>query len=344
MAFTRYARKVLPKINTWVNIILSDWQKEIVRTAPQLIDLYKLFSNQVFGGKGIRGTLVVLGFELADKKPSDDIFRTAAAFEILHASLLVHDDIIDQSPLRRGRPSLYKALGNNHYGISQAICLGDLGLYLAIRTLSRTNFKNSLKQSVMAYFTKVVLKTILGEMLDVECARTIGKKTIPEILTIHRLKTAHYTIGGPLSVGAILAGMSGQTLKSIAKFGTSLGLAFQIKDDILGVFGSREILGKSVTSDIDEGKNTLLVAYALKKGTDVQRRFINKHYGNGRANNQIYLKIQRIFEETGALDYSNACISKYAMVAKRIIPDISKKDDVAVLLWALADFLIRREK
>src|SRR5438105_4238438 len=113
--------------------------------APQLSRLYSLFRQSMQGGKVLRGTLVKLGYELVQGSSTQDIFKPALAIEILHSCLLIHDDIIDESPLRRGKPTIHNALGNTHYGISQTLCLGNLGFFLTMRLLAESNFDDKRK-------------------------------------------------------------------------------------------------------------------------------------------------------------------------------------------------------
>ncbi len=228
----------------------------------KLLPLVDKFIAGCQGGKMIRGILVVLGNEIArggdhlggvmasQAQPATirgdldrEIFKVAATYEIMHSAILAHDDIIDQSPERRGQSSLFKAIGQGHYGISQAISLGDAGFFLAMKIISGANFPKERKIPALKLLSTVMLDTALGEILDLE-------KVDPLVVT--KLKTAYYTISGPLQLGAILGGAEShlggvkahliraqreqrgvKLLNNLAKFGEGLGIAFQIQDDIL---------------------------------------------------------------------------------------------------------------
>lgn len=230
MDFKRYLEKSAKELDREVGEILEEQLKEADKTDKKLIPLLKAFTKSCQGGKRIRGTLVVLGFELGKHHLGDEgvsgkaIFKVAAAYEIFHSAILTHDDVIDQSNLRRGKPSLYKVLGGNHYGISQTISLGDYGFFLAFQIISEANFPQNYKIQALGLFSKVVMDTTWGEMLDLE-------KVDPYL--VMKLKTACYTISGPLQVGAVLAGADQNLIKVLGRFGESLGIAFQIQDDIL---------------------------------------------------------------------------------------------------------------
>ena len=220
MDFKIYLDKTAKELDREVEKILNQELKEAKGIGKKLVPLLEAFTDACMGGKRIRGVLVKLGYELAGKK-SKEIIKIGAAYEILHAAILAHDDIIDNSPTRRDKPSLYKSVG-----ISQAITLGDLGFFLAIKIISESNFPQRGKNEALALFARTMVDTAVGQMLDIQ-------KGDP--LTIMKFKTAQYTIAGPLQLGAILAGWGPTSirLRRIKQFGESLGIAFQIQDDIL---------------------------------------------------------------------------------------------------------------
>lgn len=177
----------------------------------KLVSLFDQFILSCQGGKRIRGVLVKIGYEIAGGKGSLEIYKAAVAFEIFQTAILAHDDIIDQSPIRRGRPSLYKSVGNN-----QALVLADIGFFL-----SNTLIDNP---KAAKFFNKAMINTGLGQLLDTNKSQTIQT---------YELKTAWYTFIGPLSLGAILGGANEKLLKNLEVFGKNLGIAYQIQDDIL---------------------------------------------------------------------------------------------------------------
>jgi geranylgeranyl diphosphate synthase type I len=145
-------------------------------------------------------------------------------------------------------------------------------------------------------------------------------------------------------VRLFLAGASEDRLTKIKQFGTDLGIAFQIQDDILGIFGDEHTLGKSVTSDIEEGKNTLLITEAYKNANNEQKQILDKYYGSGEVSSEHLEQIKHVFIETGALEYSKNMASQYVESAKKLIPELTKSEDHRHLLSEMSEFLVNRDK
>lgn len=320
---------------------LNIWYAWLSKKVPSLNPHAKAFILSCKGGKKIRGALINLGYKIAGGK-LEGILDIAAAYEIFHSSILAHDDVIDQSPVRRGRPSLYRALGGGHHGISQTISLGDLGFFLATKIISQSDFEDKEKVYALEYFAKTTIDTALGEMLDVELPYLDKKRQKSDVLVIMKYKTARYSVSSPLQLGAILAGGDKELIRELGVFGENLGIAFQIHDDILGVFGEEEELGKSNKSDIEEGKNTLLIVQALKKANNSELKILKKYYGKGKISHKPLNKIRKIFEDTKALQYAQKEALNYTNQAKKVIPGITKNPKMSKLLEHMAEYLVER--
>lgn len=334
MEFEEFKKSVTLQIEKQLKKFLRDWRSEVEKIDTKLLPLVDKFIAGCQGGKMIRGILVVLGNEIAGSKLKE-IYKIAASFEIFHNAILVHDDVIDQSPKRRGQPSLYQAIGSGHYGISQAISLGDAGFFLAIKIISESNFPAKEKNEALSWFAKTMLDTAAGEMLDIAKG---------DAFSIMKLKTARYSVSGPLILGAILGGGEQKLVRQLWEFGENLGVAFQIQDDILGVFGSEKITGKSATSDIEEGKNTLLLKYALKRTDSKQKEILEKLYGRGKIQDQEIKALKQVFQKTKALDYAKNEANKYKDIAMKLLPRLTKDRKLSKILMQLAEWLVRREK
>src|SRR5260221_9685988 len=165
--FKAYLQKSSKEIEKALNKFSKEWSRYISKDFSDLENLNSKFIDSFYGGKMLRGTLVKLGYELFKREKNSAIIKPAIAFEIFHTSLLIHDDIIDQSSLRRGKPAMHLHK-NKQYGISQAMCLGDLGITLSIKLLSESNFSNETKNNALNYFLEIITDTILGEMLDIK--------------------------------------------------------------------------------------------------------------------------------------------------------------------------------
>lgn len=349
MDFKSYLQVAAQEIEQETNKILNDWVKEVEKISPKLVPLTQHFIESCQGGKRLRGALVKLGWEIADKGKGgsgkgQEVTIVASAYEIFQTAILAHDDVIDLSSTRRGKQTLYMKLGGDHYGISQTIGLGDVGLYLPIKIITGLNLPDNVKNKAVSFFAQVVIETGLGEVLDVELPHLKVKRAESDVIAIHTLKTARYTISGPLVLGGILAGVDPETMQKIKLFGEYLGIAFQIQDDILGVFGDEQVLGKSVTSDIEEGKNTLLITQALKKADKKQKDILDEYYGKREINLEEVAQIKTIFTDTKALEYSEVRAGEYVKMAKKLIPEITHNIDHQNLLEQMSDYLVNRSK
>jgi geranylgeranyl diphosphate synthase, type I len=226
--------------------------------------------------------------------------------------------------------------------------LGDIGFFLAIKLLAKTEISDSIKCKAINSFIDTLINTGLGEMLDVELpyVKPIDLHTddYDNIMRVYKYKTARYTITGPLQLGSILANANNEVLNNIIVFGDNLGIAFQIKDDLIGIFSSEAKIGKSVTSDIEEGKKTLLYNYAMLNASDEDRLYLKQYYGNGKIDNTVHENIKRIFIDCGAKLYCENQLVEFAERAKQQIVKITDKEKYIDLLFGLADFMIERVK
>jgi geranylgeranyl diphosphate synthase type I len=229
------------------------------------------------GGKRFRAAFCYWGFRSVQAEPADEgaVLRAAAALELLHASALVHDDVIDASDTRRGRAATHRAFERYHrehgwcgdpeqYGVATAILLGDLLLSWSDEMLRTCGLPHDVVRDALACFDTTRSEVITGQFLDVS-VQARGASDVEQAMRVLRYKSAKYSIERPLHLGGALAGASAQTLAALSAFGLPLGEAFQLRDDLLGVFGDPEVTGKPAGDDLSEGKRTVLVALALER-------------------------------------------------------------------------------
>jgi geranylgeranyl diphosphate synthase type I len=286
----------------------------------------------------------------------EEILPVAAAFEVLQTGILGHDDIIDKSPLRRGRDSFWRELSRRmeerfqaqqedarHYGISEAICLGDIGIVLANRLVAECSFPPDKKIEALLAFCDVQLYMVDGEMLDVRMSFEKDYGDEEGVLKMASLKTAWYTITGPLQVGATLGGATPEILDAMKKYGMALGLAFQLKDDILGIEAEEEETGKSNTSDIAEGKITLLAHFAMKRATPAQLEQLQRIYGTKEVSEAGWQTVREIFESTGAFAETAQKMEYCLAEASAVIADITRDAEKAELLEQLCGMMVKRK-
>jgi geranylgeranyl pyrophosphate synthase len=351
MGLNTYLQQATARINEALGLFSSAITQEISGVSPKLQPLVALLNEASEGGKRLRAVLVLLGYEIASKEQkafNPAILAPALAFELFQTAILAHDDIIDKSPTRRGKPTLYKQLENTqnnpHYGISQAICLGDIGMFLAVRLVATSDFEPTNRLKAVNAFLTTLIYTGVGEMLDVELPYLHEKQHHEEdILAIYLHKTAHYTITGAMQLGAILAGADENYLQDLATFGNNLGIAFQIQDDILGIFGNEADTGKSAVSDIEEGKITLLYSKAKERANAEQQAILAQYYGKGAIEATAAEKVRQVFKATQALVYAESQKEKYRQQAVESIQKLTQRADDQEILQQFASFMINRK-
>jgi geranylgeranyl diphosphate synthase type I len=313
---------------------------------PKLItNLYKELSDFTGGGKRIRAFLVYLGYLMGGEEDSLKILPISLSVEIIHSFLLIHDDIIDKSDIRRRKATIhkrYEKFFGSHYGISQAIVLGDIAGFEALKLVNSSGFSDRQKIECQKKLYDVILETAYGEALDIEYS--YKKPKIGDIMQIADLKTARYSFVGPLSLGAILSKCSSGQLVAIREFGLLVGIAFQLQDDYLGIFGDEKILGKSVLSDMREGKNTLIIHKAKQLASSKGLEVINKIWGNPGSGSNELRKIREIVRKCGALTWCESENMRLTIVAKKEIARITKNHELQQILSQIADYVVSRQK
>lgn len=329
-----------------------DRVKEISKVPAEAL---RRFHQTAREGKRLRGGLVTLGYELGGHSFNDAIISASHSIELLHAGLLVHDDIMDRDDLRRGLPSihvqaaeiaesLHLRIDPEHYGISVAMSIGNAAFYLSWRTLMESDFSDTAKVAAAKIYAQYTPNVAYGQILDLT---TEGLMTLKEqdILNVYLHKTADYTGVLPLLIGAALAEISDEkVLKALEEYGRAFGWAFQIQDDVLGMFGKEEETGKPVISDLREGKNTLFMLYLSKHGTRPQIEFMKNTLGNPDVTQQDAEKMRQMLQECGAYQYVVDLGWEYVSKAQVQIPVITSNQEHAWILSDLVEYMMERIK
>jgi geranylgeranyl diphosphate synthase type I len=276
--------------------------------AARLVDAARA---AVSGGKRFRAAFCAWGFRaVRDEGPdAEALVRAASALEVLHASALVHDDYMDASDTRRGRPATHKAFEAVHresgwtgdpqqYGAAAAILLGDLLLSWSDELLRRCGMPHDVVRDALAFFDTTRSEVIAGQFLDVS-VQARGASDVEQAMRVLRYKSAKYSIERPLHVGAALAGADPATLAALTRFGLPLGEAFQLRDDLLGVYGDPDSTGKPAGDDLTEGKRTVLVALALDAAPDGDAKRLDEALGTALSVDEV-ADLRRIIDESGA--------------------------------------------
>jgi geranylgeranyl diphosphate synthase type I len=291
------------------------------------------------GGKRIRPLFMLLGYWLNSDIDREAI-RASISLELMQSYLLIHDDIIDQSDLRRGGPTFHKLFKyDDRINEGIAIVSADLADAFSHEALLSSHFPPDSLNRAMNIMAETIELTGVGQLMDI--VLPLGNEmTIDDVTAIHKLKTAQYTVNGPMKMGAVLSGYS--NMEKIDSYGISLGIAFQIQDDILGMFGDEKVLGKSVKSDFEEGKKTHLILYTYQLAGEREKEFIRRNLGRKHISDEDFEKVREIIEKSGALDKTRELSEKYYKQAVSSIDDLTEDGKKRDELLKMAEKMVKR--
>ncbi len=302
------------------------------------------------GGKRLRPLLVLLGYAGTGREIDDGALDVSISIEIAHDYLLIHDDFMDEDTLRRGQDTVWYSLhkwlnGDPHVAHSLAVCAGDIAEAYATEAIVEARIPDDRKLHLVALLHRILENTGYGQVLDI-MLETLPLSDVREedVLRVHEYKTSRYTIEGPLHMGATLADAGNELFDVYTRYAIPAGIAFQLKDDIIGVFGDERVTGKPAGSDIREGKRTLLIVYAYQNGSDEQRKRIEELLGKKDLTREEIEEMREIIRETGSLKYSEDMMERLIAEAKGVIENSDVAEPARTILLELADYLVRREK
>lgn len=309
--------------------------------------------TSVSGGKRFRAAFCYWGHRAvaADVPDESALVRACASLELLHASALVHDDLMDASDTRRGRPATHRLFEGEHrsagwrghpeqYGAAAAILLGDLLLSWADELLRRCGLPIAQVAPALEVFDRCRTEVIAGQFLDVS-VQARGRADVDTAMTVLRYKSAKYSIERPLHIGAALAGAGPDTMAELSAFGLPLGEAFQLRDDLLGVFGDPEATGKPAGDDLIEGKRTVLVALALDAAPPADAALLDRSLGTALSVEQV-AELRGIIAASGAHAQVEAVIGELASHAVTALDKADVREDARRVLRQLASAATQR--
>jgi geranylgeranyl diphosphate synthase type I len=297
---------------------LASHASMLVEIHPDLALLADSVTAAVLGGgKRLRPSFAYWGWRSACPDGADgeaDLMRAAASLELLHACALVHDDVMDASETRRGQPAAHMRFGQIHrsnrwpgsaeaFGAASAILVGDLLLSWAeeMFTAAISLLPPARATAAEHQFDLMRTEVVAGQFLDI-LAQTRGQFSSDEALRVVQYKTSKYTVERPLLLGAAAAGASERTSLTLSRYGLALGEAFQLRDDLLGVFGDPSETGKPAGDDLREGKRTLLVALAAESADLIQQKVLNCGIGDPDLTEDGVAELRSVLVSTGARD------------------------------------------
>lgn len=317
------------------------------RCVPQLertgIDIAgDVLVDFVDGGKCLRSTFMYLGW-LCGADPDDAALRAASGLELLHAFALLQDDVMDDSPLRRGRPAAHVQFGRWHrdhglsgsserFGASLAVLMGDLCLVWAEQMMRESGVSSEALVRAWPHYDDMRIELAVGQVADV--ANDAGAQPDLEVvLDVARRKSGNYTVRRPLEIGAAMAGCE-PLIDALGAYGSAVGEAFQMRDDILGVFGSPSVTGKPAGGDLAERKATSVVVAAQQMADATIRRQLAELMTAGELTDSDIAHWRTLIVATGAADWIEE------LIAERVNSAIEHISDDRIDDWvqsALAD-------
>lgn len=348
-SLTGFRELLEPELLGW----LDRKQSEAIGEASDLTELtVRLREFVARGGKRLRPALVYFAYRGCGGVDSAAVLPLAMSTELLHTYLLIHDDIMDSAALRRGQPTAHMLFAadhrrckwrgsSEHHGESVAILLGDLAHSYAVELMLEATSRLAAAQ-VAGCFTSMCQEVVLGQYLEMTAPfREDWSKE--ELLKVLRLKSGRYSVERPIELGALAAEAPPESVRRLKSYGRALGEAFQLKDDLLGVFGASDTVGKSVDSDIAEGKFTVLVQQTLEKSDEQGRRLLLDALGNRSATDDELRGVRRVVEDCGAKAEVEQMIERRLEGAAGAIDGIVLTEDAELFFRGLIDFLGDRE-
>ena len=298
------------------------------------------------GGKRLRPTFAYWGWRAVRDETDDDaeLITAAASLELLHACALVHDDVMDASDTRRGQPAAHAAFAQLHrdagwsgdpdvFGTAAAILLGDLLLSWADAMFASAVPGSGAARSVYDEMRQLVMA---GQYLDV-LVQARGAFSADEAARVIEFKTSKYTVEGPLHLGAAIAGAADDVFAALSAYALPLGEAFQLRDDVLGVFGDPSVTGKPAGDDLREGKQTLLVALAMRAASPAQATTLRTGLGARELADPSVAELRDVIVATGALDQVEERITERAAQARDALDSSAISAGAKPALHALID-------
>ncbi|HWH30018.1 MAG TPA: polyprenyl synthetase family protein [Mycobacteriales bacterium] len=298
------------------------------------------------GGKRLRPAFCYWGFRGAGGTDSDAVVVAAASLELFQACAIVHDDVMDGSDTRRGQPAVHRRFAALHrsegwlgdseaFGTGAAVLLGDLCLAWSDAMLSTCGLPPADLRRGHRVYDDMRTELMGGQYLDLlEQAR--GGGSVERALRVARYKSAKYTVERPLHLGAALAGDDPAVVEGYSAYGLPLGEAFQLRDDVLGVFGDPVETGKPAGDDLREGKRTALVAMALETASPGQEAAVRRHLGDPHLSDDGVSTLREVITDTGALDRVEALVASLLDDALRALEAAPVTEEAREVLAELA--------
>jgi geranylgeranyl diphosphate synthase type I len=333
------------RVQAVVDATLDQQRSVLAELGDELTWLVEHIASLLGGGKRLRAGFLYWGYRACGGVDSDALVRLATAMEFFQAGALIHDDVMDDSDTRRGRPALHRAAATRHseaawtgspgrYGQGAAILAGNLCLAWCDELVAGCGLPAPEVTRARPVFDIMRTQLMGGQLLDLSAsaqawAGMTAAGRVDQARHVIRYKSAKYTIEHPILIGANAAGAAAPLLSALSAYGMSLGEAFQLRDDLLGVFGDSAVTGKPAGDDLREGKRTALVAMALENATDSQAAQLERRLGDPFIDDEGVAALRDILIASGAAERVEAMVSAGARAARAALAKAPGVDPAA---------------
>ena len=299
------------RIQTTLDEFIAEHRTICKSVSPDVLPLVDSLELLLKGGKRLRPAFAYWGYRSVGAQDNENIVRAAASLEFLQACALIHDDVMDDSDVRRGNPAAHKQFetlheanqwsgGAHHFGAGAAILIGDLALSWADELLGNSGLSSEEHRRAKKIYDVMRTELMAGQYLDL-LEQVRGDTSHESARNVIRYKSAKYTIERPLHIGAAIAGATPAHQDLLSEYGLALGEAFQLRDDVLGVFGDKVVTGKPTGDDLREGKQTMLIARTRELISASELATLNSHLGRKDLDEDQISQLQSLISDCGAL-------------------------------------------
>lgn len=350
MTFEEYSKNSKESIIRYLKKVFDKKRDEDVIKNFKNQNILTVLEDFMQNGKFVRGTLFLLTCQFLGEEIDEKKIAIASAIELVHSGLLIQDDIIDHDTVRRGGKTVfsqYEEIGGKigaadpyHYGISIAMIVADVAFFTAYEILSSYNLPQL--PDILAFYSKEIYRVSLAEGIDSEFGQIKTEPSEEEINAVYLYKTARYTFSMPFVLAAIVSGTDSEIQDRLEKIGEGLGIIFQIKDDVIGLFGDEKIIGKPVGSDIRENKKTIIRSLLYQNATPYEKSFLDASFGNPNLTQDDVVKIQQILKTYKIEEQLNAKMDSYMSDALSAFASLNIENEYSKALLDLFEFIQKR--
>lgn len=354
MTLDSFIKKYRPQLETTLTEHLTavKARSTYLPFLTQFLDILIPFATR---GKMLRGLMVILGYTAFSKEPVEsNIVETAAGIEIIHSALLIHDDIMDNDLMRRGQSSVYaiyeqEAHAKNlpsarFYGQAMGICAGDMGFFLGYELLAHASNDREVLQRITTLVSKELYAVGDAQMRDLYHSFESQSPTEKEIYAVYAYKTGRYTFSLPLMIGALQAQAPDSIVETIGSAAEKLGIVFQMIDDMIGLIGTEEEIGKPIGSDIRENKQTLIRHILFSRASHKEQEKLSSLFSNGKVTAEDISYILNLVNTHHVIEEVKDRAQRLTKEAMDILNTIEMKKDEKQIIQELADYNLMRAK